>query len=193
MLSMKDATTLPDVGLVEASDIVRFIPTSTGDTTAGTFAMVLDGSDVELGDTWEPIDAIGILPDGRMVISTQGNFSALGVAAKDEDLVAFNDTQLGPDTMGSWELYFDGSDVDLGVNGSQDVNGVWVDETNGDIYLTTRHQFSVTGVSGDGFDIFVCTPGSVGPNTSCTYQFFWDPQANGLTGAGRVDGISLSR
>ena len=107
LLSMKDATTLPDVGLVEASDIVRFIPTSTGDTTAGTFAMVLDGSDVELGDTWEPIDAIGILPDGRMVISTQGNFSALGVAAKDEDLVASNATQLGPDTMGSWELYFD--------------------------------------------------------------------------------------
>ncbi len=185
--------TPPDVGLVEASDIVRFTPTSTRGTTAGTFAMVLDGSDVELGNTQgEPIDAIGILPDGRIVISTTGNFTALGVSAKDEDLIAFNATQLGPDTIGSWEFYFDGSDVELAAI-SEDVNGTWVDDTNGDLYLTTRREFSVTGASGDGFDIFVCTPGSVGPNTSCTYQFFWDPQANGLTGGSKVVGLSLGR
>ena len=97
--------------------------------------------------------------------------------------IAFNDTQLGPDTTGSWEFYFDGSDVELTAS-SKDVNGMWADDTNGDIYLTTRRLFSVTGASGDGFDISVCTLGSVGPNTSCTYQFSWDPQANGLTGTG---------
>ncbi len=106
--------------------------------------------------------------------------------------IAFNDTQLGPDTTGSWEFYFDGSDVELTAS-SKDVNGMWADDTNGDIYLTTRRLFSVTGASGDGLDIFVCTPGSVGPDTSCTYQLFWDPQANGLTGGSKVDGLSLSR
>ena len=186
LLSMKVATTLPDVGPVEPTDIVRFVPTSTGDNTAGTFAMVLDGSDVELEDTQrEPIDAIGILPDGRFVISTRGNPSASGLSgAKDEDLIAFNATQLGPDTIGTWELYFDGSDVGLGASSADDVNGIWVDDTNGDIYFTTR---------GEPFDIFVCTPDSVGADTRCTYRFFWDPQANGLTAAGQLDGISLSR
>ena len=83
---------------------------------------------------------------------------------------------------GAWSMYFDGSDVGLGASSEDDVNGAWVDDSNGDIYLTTR---------GDPFDIFVCTPGSVGPNTSCTYQFFWNPQANnGLTAVGKLDGIS---
>ena len=89
---------------------------------------------------------------------------------------------------GSWEQYFGGSDVELT---SEDVNGAWID-SNGDIFFTTWDEVSVTGASGDGSDIFVCTPGSVGSHLSCTYHFLWDPQADGLP-VDSKDGISLSR
>jgi hypothetical protein len=191
LLSINVTATLPGVGLVEPVDIVRFIPTSTGNNTAGTFELVFDGSDVELGDTLgEDIDALGRTPDGRIVLSTTANFSALGVTAKDEDLLVFNDTELGPNTSGSWTLYFDGSDVALDSS-PEDVNGAWVDDATGDIYLSFLGEFVVPGASGDGLDIVVCVPGSVGPSTSCTYSLFFDGSANGLTGAGKLDGVSL--
>ena len=81
---------------------------------------------------------------------------------------------------GSLILYFDGSDVEL-TDSTENIGGVWVDG-NGDIYLATNGAFAVTGASGDGADIFVCTPGSLGETTTCTYTFFWDGSANGFSG-----------
>ena len=78
-------------------------------------------------------------------------------------------------------MYFDGSDVGLSTTTNEDVNGVWVDAA-GKIYLTTLGAFSVTGVSGDGSDIFVCTPGSLGNNTTCTWAMYWDGSTNGFSG-----------
>jgi len=42
----------------------------------------------------------------------------------------------------------------------------------------------VTGVSGDGADIFVCSPGTLGTTTTCTYGpgLYWDGSANGFAG-----------
>jgi hypothetical protein len=51
--------------------------------------------------------------------------------------------------------------------------------------------FAVTGVSGDGADIFVCTPGSLGATTSCTFNMYWDGSANGFGGE-IADGIGLT-
>ena len=186
--------TLPDVGLVEEFDIVRFVPTSTGVNTAGTFEWYFDGSDVGLGDYYgEAIDAIGIAPDGRLLISTISDVIVDDLSQKkDEDLLAFTATQLGQNTSGTWELYFDGSDVELQSSG-EDVNSVWIDD-NGDIYLSFKGEFSVSSgaVTGDEKDILLCVPDSIGSSTSCTYSLFWDAQANGLTDGGRVSGISLS-
>ena len=78
-------------------------------------------------------------------------------------------------------MYFDGSDVGLSNTSNEDVNGVWVDAT-GKIYLTTLGNFSVSGVSGDGSDIFVCTPGTLGSTTTCTLAMYWDGSVNGFSG-----------
>ena len=59
------------------------------------------------------------------------------------------------------------------------------------IALSTLGSFSVPGVTGDGADIFVCTPGSLGATTSCTYSIGWDGSANGFAGE-IVDGIGLT-
>lgn len=193
LLAINIPQTLPDVGLVEQFDIVRFVPTSTGANTAGTFEWYFDGSDVGLGDySGEAIDAIGIAPDGRLVISTTGSVSVGSLSGKDEDLLAFTATQLGQNTSGAWSVYFDGSDVELEAS-TEDVNSIWIDD-NGDIYLSFKGEFSVSSgaVTGDEKDILLCVPDSIGSSTSCTYSLFWDAQANGLTDGGRVSGISLS-
>ena len=190
LFSFVSATTIPDVGSVDDSDIVQFTPTSTGTTTAGTFSWYFDGSDVELTSNGEDVDAIGFAPDGRLLISTSGSPSVSGVSGdSDEDLLAFTATSLGSTTSGTWAMYFDGSDVGLGGNSSEDTAGTWVD-ANGDIYLTTRGSFSVTGASGTATDIFTCVPGSLGATTSCTFALFWDGSANGF-GSETTDGIHI--
>jgi len=190
LLAVMEPATIPDVGTIDDSDIVRFIPTSTGTNTAGTYEWYFDGSDVELLDNAEDIDAIGFAPDGRLVISTSGSFSVTGASGRDEDMLIFTDTTLGASTSGSWALYFDGSDVALDTDSGEDVNGTWI-EDNGYIYLTTRSVFSVAGVAGDGADIFTCVPGSTGVNTSCTFSLFWDGSANGFAGE-IIDGFFLT-
>jgi hypothetical protein len=189
LITFKASFSLSGLGTVDDSDIVQFFPTSTGPNTAGSFSLYFDGSDVGLSDSSEDIDAIGRAPDGRLVISTTGSFSVSGVSGKDEDLLVFNDTSFGLSTSGSFDLYFDGSDVGLSDSG-KDANGTWIDAVTGEIYLTTDDDYSVTGVSGDNSDIFICAPGSLGSSTSCTFSPFWDGSANGFDGE-KLDGFTI--
>jgi hypothetical protein len=181
LVSFDAAFTLTDFGSVDDSDILCFVPTSTGATTAGAWQWYFDGSDVGLSTSDEDIDAFTVLPDGRLLISTLGSVSVSEASGADEDLLVFSPTQLGSTTSGTWALYFDGSDVGLSSTSNEDVNGVWVDSA-GKIYLTTMGSFSVSGVSGDGSDIFVCTPGTLGSSTTCTFSMYWDGSANGFSG-----------
>ena len=74
-----------------------------------------------------------------------GTYSVTGVSGSDEDLLIFTPASLGETTSGTWELYFDGSDVGLSVS-SEDIYGTWLDD-NGDIYLTTKGAFTVAGAA----------------------------------------------
>ncbi|MBE9066334.1 hypothetical protein IQ260_06680 [Leptolyngbya cf. ectocarpi LEGE 11479] len=189
LLSLTTPATLPNIGAIDDSDIVRFIPTATGNNTAGSYELFFDGSDVGLDTNGEDIDSIGLTAGGDLVIGTSGSFSVSGLSGKDEDLLVFTDTSLGANTSGTWALYFDGSDVGLNNNGNEDVNGTWIDP-NGDIYLSTKGAFSVSGASGDGADIFRCALGSTGANTSCTFDIFWDGSTNGFSG-GIINAFAL--
>jgi hypothetical protein len=181
LMSFDTDFTLTGFGAVDDSDILRFTPASTGSTTAGTWSWYFDGSDIGLSGTAEDVDALAVLPDGRLLISTVDNVSVTGASGADEDLLAFTPAGLGVTTSGTWAMYFDGSDVGLSTTSNEDMNGVWVD-TTGKIYLTTLGNFSVTGVSGDGSDIFTCTPGSLGSTTTCTWVMYWDGSVNGFSG-----------
>ena len=183
---------LSGFGTVDDSDILRFTPTSLGTSTAGSFSWYFDGSDVGLASSGEDIDAIAFGPDGRLLISTGGSFSGTGGSGADEDLFAFTGTT-GAATSGTFGLYFDGSDVGLNTASSEDVNGVWVDVSTGRIYLTTLGSFSVSGLSGDGSDIFVCVPASTGGYTLCSFGpgLYWDGSANGFGGE-VTDGIDIA-
>ncbi len=184
LLSLDAAATVGSLGSVDDSDIIRFTPTSLGDNTSGTFSWYLVGASVGLTTNNEDIDAIDFTADGRLVVSTIGAFSVTGASGSGEDLMALNANGNG------WTLYFDGSDVGLSNTTSEWINGAWTDHGANQIYLTTASTFSVAGVSGNGADIFICTPITLGATTSCTFSSYWIGSAYGFTGQ-VVDGLHI--
>ncbi|HEU5099700.1 MAG TPA: hypothetical protein VFU22_11805 [Roseiflexaceae bacterium] len=192
LFSLDAATTIGSLGTVDSFDIVRFDATSLGPTTAGSLSLYFDGSDVGMDTTSENIDALALLPDGRLVISTSGDPVLPGISGlKDEDLLAFTPTSLGDTTSGTWAMYFDGSDVGLATDSGEDVDAVAI-AANGDIYLSTSGNFAVSGVAGADEDVFICTPTLLGSTTACTFSptLYFDGSASGLS-ANDLDGIGL--
>ncbi len=181
LFSVDVPVTLATVGVVDDSDIIRFTPTTTGSSTAGTFSWYFDGSDVGLDLDAEEIDALDVLANGQIIISTTGSFAVTGASGLDEDLIAFAPTSLGDVTAGTWSFYFDGSDVGLANTNSEEITNVWV-AGNGDLYLSALGAFTVTDVTGDGADVFRCVPGSLGSVTTCTFNLVWDGSLNGFAG-----------
>lgn len=178
---------------VDDSAILRFIPTSLGDDTDGSFALYFNGAAVGLTTDAENVDAVGLTAEGYLLLSTSGAFNVGTLSGGGEDLLLFQPETLGQQTSGDWEFYFDGSDVGLADSADEDVWGTWQDVQTGEIYLTTEGTFAVPGLSGDGADIFICTPLSVGSNTQCDFgsALFWDGSAHGFGGL-RVDGLAIA-
>jgi 6-phosphogluconolactonase (cycloisomerase 2 family) len=181
LLSFDTPGTIPGIaGTIDDSDLVRFDATSLGTDTAGTFTMYFDGSNVGLTTSGGDVDAVEPLPTGDLLISTINTIAVTGAAGEDEDLLRFAPTSIGPNTAGTFSLYFDGSDVGLTATG-EDVDAAAVG-ADGKIYLSTFNNFSVTGVSGADEDVFVFTPSSLGDTTAGTYSptLYFDGSAFGL-------------
>lgn len=195
LMSFDKALTISTIGVVEKQDVVQFDATSLGDITAGSFSLYLDGSLVGLDTNGENIDALEILPDGRLVVSTGSTFSVPGLSAilsgADEDLIIYNPTTPGPTTPYSWEMYFDGSDVGLANSAGEDVDAFSLDAV-GNLYLSTLDIFAVTGIGGFDEDVFVCGPITLGDVTTCTFQtaFYFDGSTWNLS-ADDIDGLEL--
>jgi hypothetical protein len=188
LMSLAGDITVPDLGLVDESDIIQFVPQSLGTNTAGSFNLYFDGSDVDLTTLSDDIDALFVLANGDLLVSMAGGDTAGSISFRDEDILLFRPTSLGSNTAGAWSLYFDGSDVGLNDYISEDVWGIWLDETLGDIYFTTKDIFDVANISGDGADIVLCQPSSTGTNTACSFMLELDGSTSGLSGE-YLDGI----
>jgi hypothetical protein len=153
---------------VDNHDIALFTATSLGENTTGIFSLFFDGDVAGLTTQREDIDAVHLLPDGRLVISAQGTPSVTGVAGlKDEDLFAFTPAAPGNYTTGgTWEMYFDASDV--GISGGGDIVAVSVG-AGGDLFLSVDKTVTVGGLVVDDEDVFVCNPISLGEATLCDF------------------------
>jgi hypothetical protein len=212
LLSLSHHLIVPDLGKVDDSDILRFIPKSLGEDSNGRFEMYFDGSEYGLNRSGEDVDAIGFAPDGRLVISTESTFkvpktnwldfscwddleSARNFGwmptpcnrlwGADEDLIVLNQDS------GDWELYFDGSDV---VGHRADIGGVWINPLNSHVYLSLKKPFQIDNLSGDALDILVCSPDSWGSDTSCRVhsKLFFDGSEKGFGGHG-IDGFAIGQ
>lgn len=180
LLSFDVAGAVPGVvGTTDDSDLVRFDATSLGSNTAGAFSLYFDGSDVELTAGSEDVDAVELLPNGHVLISTFGAVTAGGFSGDDKDLLEFTPSSLGAVTAGTYTHYFDGSDVDLTTSG-EDVDAMAL--ASGKLHVSTLNNFSVTGVGGGDEDVFVFTPTTLGATTSGTYSspVYFDGSAFGL-------------
>ena len=102
---------------VDDSDVLRFDPTSLGATTAGTWSIYLDMSDVGLTTNDEDLDALSLW-NGHVLLSTLGNMSVPGLTAQDDDVVIFDPTSTGPTTAGTWDPvpYLDGASIGISGN-----------------------------------------------------------------------------
>jgi hypothetical protein len=183
---------LGDLRSVQGQDIVRFVPSATGQNTAGRFEWFFDGSDVGMQGGKETLQSIAFAPDGRLVISTKGNAVVPGpggsnLQTRPSDLLVFNANQFGNGTSGTFEMYFNGSDVGMGDN---TITGTWIDEANGDIYLSTQKAQSAGGVTYDSNDVFICSPISLGTNTACNFSGYWRGEDHGF-GARGITAIEL--
>ena len=95
-------------------DIISFDGTS--------FTKHFDGSDVGLSGL--EIDAFDLISKKEILLSFTTSTTISGVGKVDDsDLVKFTATQLGDKTDGTFEMYFDGSDVGLTKSG-EDIDGV---------------------------------------------------------------------
>lgn len=122
LISTRGSGGVTGVSSFAAEDILRFVPTSVGTTTAGSWSLYADMSDVGITGTAENITAIDVAADGRMFLTTGGNASAstggTSLSTTNEDVFVFRPTALGSTTSGSYPspLFFDGSLYGLGSN-----------------------------------------------------------------------------
>ncbi|NOT01268.1 MAG: S8 family serine peptidase, partial [Phycisphaerales bacterium] len=103
-------------------DMIAFSATSLGSTTAGTWAMLFDGSDVALSGTAENVDGAGITSGGTILLSTTGSFSVSGAAGANEDVFEFFPTTLGTTTSGTFAIFLDLSTI--GIATGEDVGAL---------------------------------------------------------------------
>jgi len=198
LISFQEAFNMSDFGLgtVDDSDLLAFTGTW-GPDTSGTWSMYFDGSDVDLSTGAEDIDAVALLDNGDLLISTLGNPSVTGLSGlQDEDVLRFTPSSLGDTTAGTWSHYMDGSDLSLNSSGDEDIWGISAETIDSDLYLTTKGAFDATGdngsVTGERVDIFLCVPGTLNSDTACDLNFFWDGASAGF-GTERLDAIAIDQ
>ena len=170
-LSFVAAVNVPGIsGNVDDSDVVKY--------SGGVFSLYFDGSAFGLATDAEDVDAIAFDQTGDLLVSTLGAYLVAGLPkGQDEDLLRL--------AGGNWSLYFDGSHN--AALGAEDVAGADV-AANGDIYLNVLDAFNVPGAKGNGTDIFICKPSSLGYlSTQCTYTLFWRSTNYGMSAFDAID------
>lgn len=184
LLSLAAAQNVPGAGAVAPHDVVRFTPTATGNNTAGSFAMALDGSANLLTTTSEKIDALGRTQNGRLALSTAGAAAVKRpdntvLKAQDEDALGFNLSN------SQWSAFFNGTTIPgLGV---EDVNALWIDPATGDLYISIVGAFNLGGIAGNGRDIVKLSPS--GAPGGYTPSLVWDGSAAGFPST--IDGLEM--
>lgn len=185
LMSFAASQTIPGLGTIKPQNVVRFKPTATGPNTTGWFEYLLDNGLPGLPfltTTGEKIDALGQLVDGQLAVSTTGaaavkDFDGVTLKAQDEDALAFHYGGLG------WSAFFNGTAIP-GL-GAEDVNAIWVDPANGDIYISIVGAFNLGGVSGNGRDIVKLTKNG----NAYTPSLWWDGSAAGFPV--NIDGLEI--
>ncbi len=168
---------------VANDDVVSTVTGATGDANValGAVNQAFDGSDVGLNTNAENIDGLAVDPvTGNLLISTIKNVRTPALngnpakKGKDEDVWRFAPSELGSNTVGTWSLEFDGSDLGLNASSNGDIDAIGV--RGNDLFLSTFGDFILPPSVTDP-DVFSFT-GTYGPATSGTFETFFNELSN---------------
>jgi len=178
-------TVLPGgAGTVADDDVVSYDPST------GEWAVYFDGSDVGIGGT--DINALHVRDDGNILMSFNKAFILDGPGTVDDsDIVLFTFSGApGPNTSGTFSLFFDGSDIGFTRNG-EDIDGLY-ELPNGDLAISTTGRLIAGGADIRDEDVGIFS-GTTGPATSGSISLFFDGSdvALGGSGADDVDAVIL--
>ncbi len=185
LMSLSAAQNVAGLGKVQPQDIIRFNPTSLGDTTAGTFEWFLDGSDVGLTTAGEKIDAIYMQQDieNPLRISLTGSGSVARVSGgtlkvADEDILNLVGGVFGANSAGAWRTSLDGSAVPgLAKEDISNLARVEVYPAHDSVLLLGLDSaFTINGTNGTMFDV-------MNGDT-------WQPAVRQLTNK-KIDGLAV--
>ncbi len=153
------------------------------DTGTGQWSMYFDGSDVGVTND---VNAFAILSDGSLLLSfVNSTTSVPGVGTvEDRDIVRFVPASLGASTSGSFEFYFDGSDVGF-TSTAQDIDALHV-QPDGSLIISVIGSSNVVSGTQDE-DLLLFTPTSLGANTSGSWSPYFDGSDVGLSSSSSED------
>jgi endonuclease/exonuclease/phosphatase family metal-dependent hydrolase len=155
-----------------------------------TFSLYFDGSDVGLGGF--AIDGMAVLPTGEILLSFEipGSVPGISGTVDDSDIVLFHPESIGQETVGSFSLYFDGSDVGLSSD-DEDIDAISLN-AQGNLVLSTIGNASISGLTFGDEDLFVFASTSLGPSTAGSYSLLFRGGDQGLTTTGEdIDAVAF--
>jgi hypothetical protein len=186
-VSLDSGATLNNGALTVADeDILSF--------DGANFATFFDGSAAGI-PTAEDIDGFAVIDADTILLSFDSPATLPGsLSVDDSDIVQFDGT-LGPSPVGTFSLFFDGSDVGLTSDPAEDIDAFELLSPT-QLVISTAGSPTPTG-SGTPIsptpldeDMLLCT-GSFGPTTTCTWTMYYDSSDVGL-GAAPPLGAALS-
>ena len=145
----------PEGEWVRNEDVIRFVPTTTGEDTTGSFEFLFDGSDLGLRGT--RIDGVAKV-GGYLDLSVRRAVELEGIGlVRNEDIARFRG-KYGEQSSGTWTLWVDGSEIGLDLVGEElDAISVLGD---GSIGMSTRGNHEVPGIAGRDDDVLQFDPGT---------------------------------
>lgn len=164
-LSTVNSATLGGLSFVD-EDIVEY------DVSTDTATMYFDGSTVFSAN--ETLDAVHVLSDGKILLSTTGGATIGSLSFDGDDVVQYN-----PST-GTATIILDGSAV---FSGNENINGVHL-KSDGKILLTTKNDATIGSLSFQNEDIVEYDP------SSGTATMYFDG-STAFTGNEQVDALYL--
>jgi len=159
------------------------------DSTADTWMLLFDGSDVGLGNV--DVNAFTFLEDSTFLLSFNKPVMIPGLGTVDDsDVIRFTPTQLGNKTSGQYSLFLDGSDVGLSTSG--EVIDALSMLGDGRLLISVAGTAKVSGVTAQDEDLLAFTPTSWGATSAGTWALFFDGADIALTqGSEDIDGAWL--
>jgi len=145
----------PNGTLVEDEDLIRFIPTSLGAMTSGSFEFYFDGSDVGLVGADDAIDAVSVDGVGRLHLSLDADWNLGALSGRDEDVLRFDATQLGANTAGTFTVFLRGNDPEIRLaHPGENTDAYHHDNVTGELFLSTGGSFRVpVNLTGEDQDV----------------------------------------